>query len=225
MQVGSLITSGRDCHIFEAGTGKVIRRARDGRNLEREASVMRHARRSGFPAPEVFDADGADILMERVDGVNLAEDAAHRPSRMAAHGRLIADLLRRLATVRAPGWLPAVEGCAGNNLLHLDLHPLNVLITGDGPRVVDWANAGRGAPAADAAYTWVVMAAAPAGGPTARSASAVMLETFLDSIDREAVRPYLEVMAQRRLADRNIQPAEKAVIDDLLERETSGRSQ
>ncbi|MEV7967015.1 phosphotransferase [Sphaerisporangium sp. NPDC088356] len=223
MHVGSLIASGRDCHIFEAGAGKVVRRARDGRNLEREASVMRHARRHGFPAPEVFDADGSDILMERVDGPNLMEDGLRQPSRMPSHGPLLAGLLGRLAAVRAPGWLPAAEGCAGNSLLHLDLHPLNVLITGEGPKVIDWANAGRGAPGADVACTWLAMATAPVAGPAEEAGRDVVLAAFLESVDREAARPYLRVLAGRRLADRYTQPDEKDGIDRLLAQETIER--
>ncbi|MEU8265883.1 phosphotransferase [Sphaerisporangium sp. NPDC049002] len=221
--MGSLIASGRDCHIFEAGPGKVVRRARDGRNLEREASVMRHARRHGFPAPEVFDAEGPDILMERVEGANLMRDGLANPCRMEDHGRLLAGLLRRLAAVRAPGWLPAAGGCPGNSLLHLDLHPLNVLVTDDGPKVIDWANAGRGAPGADVACTWLAMATAPVTGPAEQAGRDQMLAAFLESTDREAARPYLGVLAERRLADRNTQPDEKAGIDRLVAQETDER--
>lgn len=218
MRVGTMIATGRDCYIFEAGAGKVVRRARHGRSLEREASVMRHARRHGFPAPEVFDADGPDILMERVDGVNMLEDAAGQPWRLMAHARLLAELLEQLAAVRAPGWLPAAEGCVGNSLLHLDLHPLNVLITADGPHVIDWANACRGAAGADVANTWLTLATVQV---TARAERSLMLGTFLDHIDREAARPYLGAMAERRRGDANLVADELADIDRLVAREVS----
>jgi tRNA A-37 threonylcarbamoyl transferase component Bud32 len=220
MRVGSLLASGRDCDVYEAGTGKVVRRSRDGRSLEREASVMLHARRRGFPAPEVFDADGCDILMERIDGPSLAGDASQHPSRALAHGRLLMDLLGKLATVRAPGWLPAVAGAPGNNLLHLDLHPGNVLLAGDDPVVIDWANAGRGAPAADVACTWLILAAAPVLNPADEPGRAVMVESFADAVDREAVLPYLIAMAERRREDENTHDAERAAIDRLLAEQT-----
>ena len=85
MQVGSVIAPGRDCCIFAAGAGKVVRRAATAAASKREASVMRHARRHGFPVPEVFDADGTDILMERVDGVNMVQDAGRRPWCLRTH--------------------------------------------------------------------------------------------------------------------------------------------
>ncbi|WP_061297887.1 phosphotransferase [Herbidospora cretacea] len=216
MRVGCLIGSGRDCDIYEAGAGKVIRRAKDGRSLEREASVMRHASRGGFPAPQVYDADGPDILMERLDGPSLFQDAAAHPCRVSDHGTLLADLLEKLSAVRAPGWLPAA--CVGNHLLHLDLHPHNVLLTGDGPRVIDWATAGRGASAADIASTWLALASGHVE-PELRPSRDLMLAAFLDRVDREAARPYLTVMAERRRTDRNADNAETAAIDRLLARE------
>jgi tRNA A-37 threonylcarbamoyl transferase component Bud32 len=222
MHEGALLAAGHDCHIIDAGDGKVIRRARDGRNLEREASVMRHARRHGFPAPEVFDAEGPDILMERADGPSLLRDCIENPARIADHGRLLADLLRRLAKVRAPGWLPAADGCPGNGLLHLDLHPLNVIITADGPRVIDWANAARGTPAADVAYSWLALALAPVSERVPSDLRQRLLDGFLAGVNREAARPYLPAMAERRRADRNTGPAEKDEIDGFLAREARG---
>ncbi|MGN9785597.1 phosphotransferase [Nonomuraea sp. ZG12] len=216
MRVGTLIASGLDCLVFEAGAGKVVKRSRDGRSLEREASVMRHARRHGFPTPEVFDADGPDLLMERLEGPSLKDLALQRPGDVAEHGRLLAELLRALAAVRAPGWLQAAEGCPGNRLLHLDLHPANVISTGDGPRVVDWANAARGAPAADVACTWLILATAPvpeAPGPQWRQD---MVGGFTAGSDIDAARPYLPVIAERWRADRAVDPAEQGAIDAFL---------
>jgi tRNA A-37 threonylcarbamoyl transferase component Bud32 len=219
MHVGSLIASGQDCEIHEAGPGRVVRRSRDGRDLEREAAVMRHARRHGFPAPEVFDADGPEILMERVDGPSLIEVMTRAPEDAPRHTRLLAALQRDLAAVRAPGWLQAAAGCPGNRLLHLDLHPANVLLTADGPRVIDWANAARGAAGADAACTWLVLATAPVEPPL-EERRAAMLAAFLEDVDAAAARPYLPAMADRRRADRNITDMEKTGIAAFLAEHT-----
>ncbi|MBB3725244.1 phosphotransferase [Nonomuraea dietziae] len=224
MQVGSLIAAGYDCEIFEAGPGRVVRRSRDGRSLEREAAVMRHARRHGFPAPEVFDADGPDILMEHVAGPSLLEETARAPGRAAEHGELLAGLLRRLSTVRSPGWLQAAAGRPGNRLLHLDLHPGNVLLTGDGPRVVDWANAARGAPGADVACTWLILATATVTQPSLEEGRAGLLAAFLDGVDPAAARPHLRAEARRRRAERDLTAEEQAEIDRFLAREAGEAS-
>jgi Ser/Thr protein kinase RdoA (MazF antagonist) len=216
MRVGTVIASGLDCLVFEAGAGKVVKRSRDGRSLEHEASVMRHARRHGFPTPEVFDTDGPDLLMERLEGPSLKELSLRRPGDVAEHGRLLADLLRTLAGVRAPGWLQAAEGCPGNRLLHLDLHPANVIITGDGPQVVDWANAARGAPAADVACTWLILATAAVPEAPTPNWRRAMVGAFTAGSDIAAARPYLPVIAERWRADRTIEPAEQGEIDAFL---------
>src|SRR5215470_15143795 len=57
----------------------------------------------------------------------------------------------RVEDVRAGG-----DGC----VVHLDLHPLNVILASRGPVLIDWTNARRGASAADVAATWLVLAAA-----------------------------------------------------------------
>ncbi|MFC5814182.1 phosphotransferase [Nonomuraea harbinensis] len=216
MRVGTLIASGHDCLVFEAGAGKVVKRSRHGRSLEQEASIMRHARRNGIPTPEVFDADGPDLLMERLEGPSLRETALRRPDRLASYGRLLAELLRTVARVRAPGWLQGAGGCPGNRLLHLDLHPANVIVTAAGPRIVDWANAARGAPGADVACTWLILATTAVPEAPVPNWQEIMLGAFLDAVDVAAARPYLRVTAARWRADRAIEPAEQAEIDAFL---------
>lgn len=46
----------------------------------------------------------------------------------------------------------------GTALVHGDLHPGNVLMTADGPMVIDWLTAGAGAPLADVARTLFLLA-------------------------------------------------------------------
>src|ERR1700691_2517308 len=57
----------------------------------------------------------------------------------------------------APDWLRAPFGY-GAPLLHLDLHPINVLLSPRGPVVIDWEGAGRGPAEADLAICWVLVA-------------------------------------------------------------------
>ena len=76
---------------------------------------------------------------------------------MKRHAVTLAMLLDHLHAITAPDWLPSPLG-AGTALLHLDLHPENVILTQRGPVVIDWPNAARGPGAADVAHTWVVLA-------------------------------------------------------------------
>ncbi|MFC7592742.1 phosphotransferase [Nonomuraea antimicrobica] len=74
---------------------------------------------------------GPTMVRALVDGEIAPEEA----------GEVLARLLRRLHTI------PAREsGDPRDRILHLDLHPDNVMLTPDGPMVIDWSNAGRGRP-------------------------------------------------------------------------------
>ena len=146
-----LIASGRDSDVFAYDEGLVLRRYRDGRSAEEEAATLRAVASLGYPVPIVHDAAGPDIVMERVDGPTLAESLVAGLSPDEG-GALLADLHDRL---HALAWPDAVPGEA---LLHLDLHPLNVILRGSDPVVIDWSNAGPGPAALDVAMTAVILA-------------------------------------------------------------------
>ncbi|MGH9243379.1 MAG: phosphotransferase [Acidimicrobiales bacterium] len=221
---GPLLAAGRDCEIYAVGNGRVLRRARDGRSLDREAAIIRHVREHGYPAPEVFDARGPDLVMERISGPNLFDDAAGRPWRLRSNARVLAGLHQRLATIPVPDWLPAAEGIPGDAVLHLDLHPLNVLVSRHGPKVIDWTNAARGAAGAEIATTWLLMAAATL--PETRIPRRVLeaarrrfLRSFLDAAGRDAARPWLAAVVELRTRDPHIDPAELDRMRRLATRE------
>ena len=153
---GPLIASGRDGDIFEFGPGRVLRRAKSGRVIEGEARIIAYAREHGYPVPDVYEvrAGGTEIVMERIDGPMMADEIAREPWKMARHGRDLADLHDRLHVIPAPDWLPYL---GGDRLVHLDLHPLNVMMTASGPIVIDWTNAAQGDPLLDVAFTFILL--------------------------------------------------------------------
>jgi aminoglycoside phosphotransferase (APT) family kinase protein len=153
-----LLASGRDGDILEYGPGLVLRRARAGRSIEREAHVMEYAARHGYPVPQVHDvrAGGTEIVMERLDGPMMMNVMATRPWTMATNAKLLAELHDQLHLIAAPDWLPQLDD-DGDRLVHLDLHPMNVMMTARGPVVIDWSNAARGDPLFDVAATYVLL--------------------------------------------------------------------
>ena len=172
--LGPKLAEGRDSEIFEHGAGRVLRRARDGRSLDREAAVMRHVREHGYPGAEVFDAGEGWLVMERLEGRDMLAAIRKTPRGVMAAGRLLADLHRRLGAIEAPEWLAAGPGPPGDRMVHLDLHPLNVMSTPAGPVVIDWANARRGDPATDVANTWSLLACGEVpGGRFERALAAI----------------------------------------------------
>jgi hypothetical protein len=123
-----------------------------------------------LPVPRVLDRLDLDgvcaILLERVPGRTAGELALDRPGRAAATGSACGRLHDALADVAAPPGLRDAPGADGDErrLLHLDLHPFNVLVDdgGEPTGVIDWANAAAGDPELDRARTWSILTLDPA---------------------------------------------------------------
>lgn len=217
---GPLIGTGRSADVFEYGQREVLRRYREPRDTELEVAAMEHARSHGFPAPAARALNATDIVMERIHGPTMLTDLARRPWRVFRHAATLADLHDQLHAISGPAWLDAPLG-DGNSFLHLDLHPDNVLLTRDGPQVIDWPNAARGPALADVAHTWLVVACAAApGGAYQRVASAAgrrfFCERFLHHFPRGDVVSQLEPTGTFRLAHRNLPEAEREAIAALV---------
>ena len=213
-ETGPLLASGRDGDIFEYGPGLVLRRAKGGRVIEREARVMEYAAAHGYPVPQVHDvrAGGTEIVMERLDGPLMMNAMASRPWTMAKHARLLADLHDQLHMIAAPEWLPELT-LGGDRLVHLDLHPLNVVMTARGPVVIDWTNASCGDPLLDVALTYVLLTCPRAPLPVV---ARVLLDPFRRVIGRLFTARYrgpeldarIAVAAEMKMLDGNLFPDE-----------------
>jgi len=216
---GPLIASGRTADVYDVGDGRVLRRYHAANpDIEGEARVMRLVADHGFPAPKVFSVDGRDLVMARVDGPTMLEELRRRPTSMVAHARRLARLQQQLAEIAAPDWLMApgwTPDPAGDRVLHLDLHPMNVLLSSDGPVVIDWTNAAAGPPGFDAAMSYVTMAAFEAGSSRDRIAQKIIVEAFRRFRGRVLIGAFLGAACDHRLADPNITPAERVAVAEL----------
>jgi hypothetical protein len=143
---------------------------------------MTFVRDLGYPVPEVLDAseDGHELVLERVDGPHMLDSAAKHPWRIRSHGRQLAELHRTLHDLPSPSWLPQFRIGTGTAILHLDLHPMNILMSSSGPMVIDWANAAIGNPSVDSCLTWALLAAGePPANPMMLAVVQVAREQFL----------------------------------------------
>jgi aminoglycoside phosphotransferase (APT) family kinase protein len=225
-ELGARIAAGRDTVIYALGDDKVVRRAPDDRSFSDEAEVMEHVRATGFPVPEVHRVAPGEMVLERISGPTMLEDLGRRPWRMGAHARVLADLHDRLHRLPAPDWLRAfpVEGDA---ILHLDLHPANVILSPDGPVLIDWTNAARGGAAADVALTWIILAVFESDDRglmkvVIASLRRVFLRRFLAACDRAAAAVALPAVAAYREQDRNIRPTELTGLRELVAKVAAG---
>jgi aminoglycoside phosphotransferase (APT) family kinase protein len=195
-----LLASGRDGDIFEYAPGLVLRKTRDGRSIEHEARIMRYVAEHGFPVPRIEEvrAGGTEIVMERIDGPSMLDAMVRPPWKMPAMLRTLADLHDQLHEIDGPDWLPAMPD-GGDRLLHLDLHPMNVIMAPTGPVVIDWPNARRGDPMADAALTFALMTC---GSIPLPSPVAAAIDTIRVPVVRRAfAKRYLGVDFYRRVEE------------------------
>jgi aminoglycoside phosphotransferase (APT) family kinase protein len=149
-----LIASGRDADVWALAAERVLRRYRNGRDMDREASVMRHAAAHGYPVPRVRGTEPGSMVLERLYGPTML--LAGSMAAVAA-GAMLGDLLVRLGSIPAPA-------PAGGSLLHLDLHPDNVVLADGGPVVIDWSNATSGSSTLDVATSALILAEVAVGG-------------------------------------------------------------
>ncbi len=208
----TLIASGRASEIFDLGDGRVLRRFKEGGDPEREALVMRHVGRHGYPVPRVLEVTADALVLEKVDGPTMWDVMRHRPWTRRRNADVLAQLHRRLHEIDAPAGLAGV-GPPGDRLLHLDFHPLNVILSPSGPVVVDWTNARRGDPVLDVAMTWVIGATSSGLGRTGRT----ILRRYLTHFDDGELRRVLRTASELRLADRNVTDPEREAVRRLVE--------
>jgi len=104
-------------------------------------------------------------------------------------------------------------------LVHGDLHPENVILTADGPMVIDWRNAEEGPAEFDLAMSAVILAQALLDPTYAEVAGLIRgtLESFLAAAPDPSAQ--LRAALERRAADPAISEAERprlTVAADLI---------
>lgn len=164
------------------------------RLVQQELDGTTAANAAGIPSPRIRDAITVDgrqgLVMDRLTGASILTLLGREPARVTHYAVVFAELQARIHACQATGLasrredlarriaragiLARVKGNAlatlerlpdGDALCHSDYNPDNVLMTPQGPLVIDWSFATRGAPASDAAQTALLLktADAPSG--------------------------------------------------------------
>jgi tRNA A-37 threonylcarbamoyl transferase component Bud32 len=161
------------------------------RLIDQEMEGTRAANTAGIPSPqfrEVITVDGRrGLVLERLTGHSMLTLLGREPARVTYYAGLFAELQARMHDCHAPGLTSRREDLArriaragvvarvkgdalatlerlpdGDTLCHCDFHPDNLLMTPQGPTVIDWSYAARGTPASDAARTALLLRIADA---------------------------------------------------------------
>jgi len=153
-----------------------------------EARMTRAIFAAGLPAPEVFDEVTLEgrfgVVLQRLDGPTLLQLSRSGAMTPEQTGAILATLCLSVHTTPPPpdvlslrdrmegslrqgtlpthiaaGILSLIERLApGDGLCHGDLHPGNVIMTADGPRLIDWSGATRAPAGLDVATCHVINA-------------------------------------------------------------------
>lgn len=161
----------------------------------REQTALAAAVEGGLPVPRIETAglwqDVPVLVLSWLDGEPLVSELERRPWRVMTLGRRFGRLQRRLHTLAAPPalaegapsvWLARAGAeeqalvdrllalpARHDRLVHLDYHPLNVLVREGRPSgVIDWTNAAAGDPRADLAWTATALGTVPLPSGPAR---------------------------------------------------------
>ncbi|MER5468572.1 phosphotransferase [Streptomyces sp. NPDC002935] len=210
MRTGRLLGSGRSADVYEIDEAWVLRRDREGwGDATAEAAVMQHVRSHGYPVPGVRAATRGDLVMERLSGPTMLEAFGQGLLSAQEAGLTLARLLRKLHAV--PARLSADPGV---RVLHLDLHPDNVMLTPDGPKVIDWTNAEEGPPGLDWAMSAVILAQVAVGGEPVGDVAAETLEALLDGNEDQVTEEGLVEAGRRRAANPTMSAREVQLLGE-----------
>ncbi|WP_082573543.1 phosphotransferase [Cellulomonas sp. Root137] len=228
---GPVLAAGAAADVFALDEHTVLRRYRSGRDASAEVRLLQHVVAHGFPAPAILQASGPDLVMERLHGPTLLQALTAGEVSLSDAAGILTDLHSRLHAIAPPhGWehsepasWPVVT--SGPAIVHLDLHPANVILTeSHGPAVIDWTNARTGTAELDVSLTALIVAevAVDAGGVYSQAARA-FLAAFLQATDLDPLEALDEAAAVRALdpslvpGERELVPAAAVLIRNLVE--------
>lgn len=196
---------------------------------------------------EQIDGRPASVW-ERVDGHSLWHEVVERPHRSADVGGRLAEIQLALFELVPPVTLPdqrdrltsKIRWSAANvdsslgmaldilpaptdtpRLCHGDLHPSNVIVSADGPVLVDWFDASRGDRVADVARSLVTLlghgAAAPSYLPGSdRRTLAALTQAYLSRL-RESLEIPPDLLSRWQAINAVARMAEGLPREPLLE--------
>ena len=173
---------------------------------------MRYARSHGYPVPEVIAVSGRDLVLDRITGPTMQELLLSETGSLTDTARHLAELHHRLHRIAGPDWLPSRGN--GDRLLHLDLHPKNVILGPSGPIVIDWANVARGPAALDPALAIATFISAKANvGIEERASIDAFIDAFRSHFAAADLDEALPLALKLRSADHNVTDRERAELD------------
>ena len=117
----------------------------------------------------------------------------------------------------SPGWTMDIGTghTRTDSVLHLDLHPMNVMLSRSGPVVIDWTNSTGGPAGFDAALSYVEMATFVVAGLKDQIGARVLIAAFKRARGAREIDAYLAAACDHRLGDAGLTPGERVNVAAL----------
>ena len=158
--------------------------------INQEADVAVQLVQAGLPVPACHGMVELDkrqgIVFQRLQGPTLLALISKQPLKLPEYARLMAALHQKIHQVSVPQFhslkkqlessIQRVEQLPddlrvyclkvldalpeGEQLIHFDFHPDQIMMTKDGPYIIDWGSACKGDPLADVARTSLLLSSA-----------------------------------------------------------------
>ncbi|WP_346742678.1 phosphotransferase [Spongiactinospora sp. TRM90649] len=179
----------------------------------------------GYPVPHVrAPASGVpgavrrtDLMMQRLHGPSMLQALLRGTITPEAAGLRLAGLLHRLHSIPA-----RVSAEPTDRVLHLDLHPGNVMLTSQGPVVIDWRNTEEGPPGLDWGMSALVLGQVAADTTAQAAPARAVLTSLLAHLGPAVVlgsadTGCLSQAREKRAADPATSKSEMRLLDDAME--------
>jgi aminoglycoside phosphotransferase (APT) family kinase protein len=189
-----LLARGRSADVYALDDSWVLRRYFVDNDTSVEAAVMAYVREHGVPVPLLRSVNRTDMVLERIHGPTMGEAMLAGRLALDEAAHQLADLHKRLHAVPSRTADPAAR------VLHMDIHPYNVMMSDTGPVLIDWCNVRDGPPELDVAMTALILAEQVAAGAVESSVIRSFIGGFLAVADGDAI-PYLEAAVPIRGSD------------------------
>jgi uncharacterized protein (TIGR02172 family) len=221
--------------------------------VEYESRIAHAVHDAGIPTPaagEIVEINGRrGLIYERVEGISMLQDLNSHPWTLLRHARSLAELQIKIHRQSIPGmpsykehlqhaigttpylsevlrdkYLHRLESLPDEKTLcHGDFHPGNILITRNGPVVIDWMTACSGCQWADVARTSLLLTIGPKGAanlvsPLLRFAirffHRMYLNRYLEAVPGKGneLKLWAPVIAAARLNE-DIAPEREALLE------------
>ncbi|MEZ0067927.1 aminoglycoside phosphotransferase (APT) family kinase protein [Streptacidiphilus sp. MAP12-20] len=211
MRIGELVGAGRTADVFALDEGRVLRRYRDGSDATHEIAVMTYLAEHGYPVAAASPGtDTSELVMQRLPGATMREALADGTITAERAGETLADLLRRLHAIPA-----RLSTDPEHRILHLDLHPENVMLTPGGPIVIDWATSTEGQPGLDVAMAALILAQVSVSMPAVATMARAVLAPMLRLLGGVEPRQ-LEEARRRRAANPTLSEEEIGLLGEAV---------